>query len=29
VLAVAVTMALGVLPTWLLDLSDSLTSFAR
>jgi len=29
VLAVAVTMALGVLPTWLLDLSDSLTPFAR
>jgi NADH-quinone oxidoreductase subunit N len=27
--AVVITLVLGVLPTWLLDVSDSLTSFAR
>ena len=27
--AVAITLVLGVLPTWLLDISDSLTTFAR
>ena len=29
VFAVAITLVLGVLPTWLLDVSDSLTTFAR
>jgi NADH-quinone oxidoreductase subunit N len=28
-LAVALTLVLGILPTWLLDVSDSLTSLAR
>jgi NADH-quinone oxidoreductase subunit N len=28
-LAVAITLVLGILPTWLLDVGDSLTSFAR
>jgi len=27
--AVAITLVLGVLPTWLLDVSDSLALFAR
>jgi len=27
--AVAITLVLGFLPTWLLDISDSLTTFAR
>jgi hypothetical protein len=28
-LAVALTLVLGFFPTWLLDVSDSLTSLAR
>ncbi|MGA0044557.1 MAG: NADH-quinone oxidoreductase subunit N, partial [Ilumatobacteraceae bacterium] len=28
-LAVAITLVLGILPTWLLDVGDSLSSFAR